>query len=373
MERLYTSPTYGMWYPADPKSLSTNLPPMVVFPEESKFYTSWQHDMQSRGVKIRLNTEVVAITERSKHGVRVQIRPRRAQPDHHNPVGADQDTEVHEEHYDEIVLCILADTAKRLLGKTAGWMEKGVLGSTRWSDDITVTHNDLDYINKWYTLDMPDESEIPTHLSGRDETARIERAKKDFNPMYLIKQVPKDARKLEMCFDCNAFQYQLNQNSHPKDHVFQTIFLNKKHKDTWSIDEIKEEKIRRTGGINLSIRGVSIDEGQAIEETVLIAGIFTAHYAFVVPWMSFLNGKRHTHYAAAWTLVNAHELAVISGMAAAYALGASYPKELAEEQKESSYPVPSSFALLCFRLYLLLDHRKWFSHKENDRRLAREA
>lgn len=84
--------------------------------------------------------------------------------------------------------------------------------------------------------------------------------------MYLIKQVPKDSRKLEMCFDCNAFQYQLNHKSHPKDHVFQvclypvaaqndksadsdfvageqTIFLNKKHKDTWSIDEIKEEKI----------------------------------------------------------------------------------------------------------------------------------
>lgn len=39
--------------------------------------------------------------------------------------------------------------------------------------------------------------------------------------MYLIKQVPKDARKLEMCFDCNAFQYQLDQKSHPKDHVFQ--------------------------------------------------------------------------------------------------------------------------------------------------------
>ncbi|KAI5455425.1 hypothetical protein NCC49_000235 [Naganishia albida] len=344
MERLYTSPTYGMWYPADPKSLSTNLPPMVVFPEESKFYTQWQHDMESRGVKIRLNTEVVAITERSKRGVRVQIRPRRAQPDHHNPVGADQDTPVHEEQYDEIVLCILADTAKRLLGKTAGLIEKGVLGSTRWSDDITVTHNDLDYINKWYTLDMPDESEIPTHLSGRDETARIERAKKDFNPMYLIKQVPKDARKLEMCFDCNAFQYQLDQKSHPKDHVFQTIFLNKKHKDTWSIDEIKEDKIIRK------------DWWHQLEHS-------WTHYAFVVPWMSFLNGKKHTHYAAAWTLVNAHELAVISGMAAAYALGASYPKELAED----------SFALLCFRLYLLLDHRKWFSHKENDRRLARQV
>jgi hypothetical protein len=83
----------------------------------------------------------VAIPERSKRGVRVQLRSRRPQPDHHNPVGADQDTPVHEEHYDEIVLCILADTAKRLLGKTAGLIEKAVLGSTRWSDDITVTHN----------------------------------------------------------------------------------------------------------------------------------------------------------------------------------------------------------------------------------------
>lgn len=47
---------------------------------------------------------------------------------------------------------------------------------------ILLLGKDLDYINKWYTLDMPDESEIPTHLSGRDETARIQRAKEDFNP-----------------------------------------------------------------------------------------------------------------------------------------------------------------------------------------------
>lgn len=151
-------------------------------------------------LKIRLNTEIVSIPERSKRGVRVQIRSRRPQEDHHNPVGADQDLPIHEEQYDEIVLCILADTAKRLLGKTAGFVEKSVLGSTRWSDDITITHNvrtgattsvyrrlnthvqDLDYIKKWYTITMPDESEIPTHLSGRDEAERIEKGKQDFNP-----------------------------------------------------------------------------------------------------------------------------------------------------------------------------------------------
>ena len=59
----------------------------------------------------------------------------------------------------------------------------------------------------------------------------------------------------------------------------------------------------------------------------------------VVPWMWLLNGKKHTTFAAAWTLVNAHELAVISGMAAAYRLGAEYPKDLEEDP----------FAMLCFR------------------------
>lgn len=44
--------------------------------------------------------------------------------------------------------------------------------------------------------------------------------------------------------------------------------------------------------------------------------------------MWLLNGTKSTRYAAAWTLVNAHELAVISGMAAAYSLGASVGDEL---------------------------------------------
>jgi hypothetical protein len=101
------------------------------------------------------------------------------------------------------------------------------------------------------------------------------------------------------------------------------------------------------------------------------------HYAFVVPFIWLLNwNSKHTTYAAAWTLVNAHEVAVISGQvsqmsfcycyrcricfqlvarnthtnadiqAAAYKLGASYPKELYE----------NDFAKLCFRLYLLLAH-----------------
>lgn len=69
------------------------------------------------------------------------IRARRQTEDLHNPVMGDQDIEPVQEEFDEIVLCCLADTDKRLLGKGARGIEKFVLGSTKWSDDITVTHN----------------------------------------------------------------------------------------------------------------------------------------------------------------------------------------------------------------------------------------
>jgi hypothetical protein len=140
MERLYTSPTYGMWYPIDTASLSSNQPPMVVFPEASGFYNKWQHSLEKRGVHIRLSTEVDEVVRRDARGVAVMIRPRRAKPDHHNPVGGDTDLPAQLEEYDEIVLCCLADTSKRLLGKTSRWIERKVLGSAKWSDDITVTH-----------------------------------------------------------------------------------------------------------------------------------------------------------------------------------------------------------------------------------------
>lgn len=60
----------------------------------------------------------------------------------------------------------------------------------------------------------------------------------------------------------------------------------------------------------------------------------------------------------AWTLVNAHELAIISGMATAYSLGAPYPQELEND----------SFALLCFRSVVpsLVDFRDSFSDEPAD-------
>lgn len=141
----------------------------------------------------------------------------------------------------------------------------------------------------------------------------------------------------------------------------QTIFLNKKDESTWSKDEIDPEKIIRVDWWH-QVRSIYNSSavchchrvGRSLTRSALPLQLCHAwtHYLFVVPWMWLLNSvrSRHITYAGSWTLVNAHEVAVISGMAAAYSLGATYPKELEED----------GFALLCFRCYLLLSHGKWY-------------
>lgn len=330
LERLCTSPTYGMWYPPDKHSIASNKPPMVVFPNFTEFYTAWKEDLLRKGVNVCLSTELTRIVRRDKTGVTVRsarkLNPKAGQE---SPLGDET-----EEHYDELVLCVLPDTAKRILSTTASWREKRVLGSAKFADDITVTHCDAEYMKKHYEIAYNDEQAVSS-LSGRDESQRIDFAKKNFKPMYLIKMYPQDLSKLEMCFDCSNYQGQFPPDVPFENHVFQTIFLNKtRDGKLWSIDEIDESKIIRKDWWHQ------------------LCHSFT-HYLFVVLWMLFLQGRRRTRFAGSWTLVNAHEVAVMSGIAAAVDLGAEYPQDLERDK----------FALLCFRLYYLLCYGKWYRRK----------
>ncbi|KAI1625478.1 hypothetical protein EDD37DRAFT_389581 [Exophiala viscosa] len=334
LERLCTSPTYGMWYPYDSKSIASNMPPMVVFPNFSEFYATWRKDLESRGVTVRLNTELVKVLNRDKNGVIVSLKKRTPMPDHHNPVFGDPDAPTFEEHYDEIVLCVLADTAKIALGKTASWRERQVLGSAKFSDDITITHTDADYMKKHYQ-NFYDDSIAAKSLSGSDQTARCEAASKNFRPMYYIKMYEQDLSRLEMCFDTTNYQAQFPHNVPFEDHVFQTIYLNKgRDGHLWSDHEIDESKIIRKDWWHQLCHSYT-------------------HYLFVVPWMMFLQGRKNIRYASSWTMVNAHEVAIMSGIAAAVDLGAEYPEDLENDK----------FAFLSFRLYYLLAYGKWYRRK----------
>jgi len=345
LERLCTSPTYGMWYPPNKVSLSSNMPPMVVFPNFSEFYEDWRKNLVKRGVEVRLSTELTRVVKRDKNGVIVRMIKRTPQPDGHNQDSAwvpnnvegsraDADKTENEEHYDEIVICTLTDTAKRILGTTAGWRENKILGSAKFANDITVTHTDINYMKKHYENLYNDEQAV-TSLSGVDQSDRVAFAKKNYSPMYMIKMYQQDLSKLEMCFDCTNYQAQFPPDVPFENHVFQTIFLNKdRDGHLWSIDEIDKSKIIRTDWWHQ------------------LCHSFT-HYLFVVPWVWMLQGRKSTRFAGSWTMVNAHEVAVISGIAAAVDLGATYPTDLEQD----------SFALLAFRLYYLLAYGKWYRRK----------
>ncbi|KAI0904613.1 FAD dependent oxidoreductase [Ustulina deusta] len=333
-ERLCTSPTYGMWYKPDGNTVVSNRPPMVVFPNLSEFYETWRKDLVSRGVAVRLSTELTDVVQRDRRGVVVRLKPRTPVPDHHNPNDADFGAPISQETFDEIVLCCLADKAKQVLGRTVSWRERRVLGSAKFSDDITITHNDADYMKKHYENFYREDLAV-AKTNGVDQTSRLNYAAGNFRPMYYIKTYPQDRSKLEMCFDTTNYQSQFPEHVPFEQHVFQTIHLNKgRDRHLWSDGEIRKDRIIRQDWWHQLCHSYT-------------------HYVFVVPWMMFLQGRKYTRFAASWTLVNAHEVAVMSGIAAAVDLGAEYPEDLEHDR----------FAFLCFRQYYLLAYGKWYRRK----------
>lgn len=50
-----------------------------------------------------------------------------------------------------------------------------------------------------------------------------------------------------------------------------------------------------------------------------------AHFLRILAFMSRVQGQGHVWFAGGWTFVDAHEFAIISGLAAAERLGAGYP------------------------------------------------
>jgi hypothetical protein len=107
LERLCTSPTYGMWYPPDKLSVASNLPPMVVFPNLSDFYETWRKDLVKRGVNVRLSTELTGILKRDKKEVLVAMKKITSMTDGHASNDENSNVTEWEEKYDEIVLCVL--------------------------------------------------------------------------------------------------------------------------------------------------------------------------------------------------------------------------------------------------------------------------
>ncbi len=284
VERLFNDPNMKLW-DYDSETLLPNLPTMYTFDKLHNFYATWREQLISKGVTIRTGVEVQEVVSRSKKdGVVLQIKE----------AAGGQTTE---QRFDDMVLCTLADESLRILGKTATWREKFVLGGAAFYDDITVTHTDSAYFNQQYETSFDPELCAEPNTDAQRDQIQFSRGSGSsshdgFRPMYYTHTYESDPRLIEMSFNCSNYQHQFRHarqdgsadTAAALEPVYQTIFLNKQQKHLWTIDQIDKGKvIQRNWWHQLGHRW--------------------QHYLRVVPGMMFIQGKNSTCFAGSWTLV----------------------------------------------------------------------
>ena len=189
--------------------------------------------------------------------------------------------------YDTIIFACDAETVLKVVQEPTV-KQQTVLGNVHYFDDVTFTHTDLDYMNAHYNV----------HL--------------DSDQYFIHSDVQHPERPLEMSFNLSNYQphlIALKRDQYPQLNIFQTIYLNKLESEQWTLDKLDKKKV-------------------VLERWWRQFAHVWQHFLFTVPLMRFIQRENpHVLYAGAYTMFNTHEIACISGLAAAHRLGASYPFE----------------------------------------------
>lgn len=181
--------------------------------------------------------------------------------------------------FDAIVFACPADRALEALSD-ASVLERLALGSVEFGEGVLVTHTDHDYLRRHY---------------GGDPASGVH---------YYARNDPHDPSRVESTYNLSRYQPQLAEKGLT---VLQTVD---------PFDRVDPEKIivtRRFRHNNHSAK----------------------HFTRMLPLLRLTQGRHRTYFAGSYTMLNAHEIAIISGFAAAERLGAPYPFR---EDPEASQP-----------------------------------
>eukprot|EP00054_Salpingoeca_dolichothecata_P009359 m.52826 g.52826 ORF g.52826 m.52826 type:complete len:392 (+) comp18313_c0_seq3:723-1898(+) len=247
----------------DPDLLLSQTPKMFAFPPLGNMYDKYRQLILAQGGDVALGRGVACVKRKKRSNKYIIIA---------------QDENGQEEEFDEVVFACNAEIALRLLDQPS-WKEKKILGNVKYFDDVTVTHEDQEYMEKYYDLD-----------NTRGD-------------QYFVRIDPENPECIDMSFDLTNYQPRVTRSGR---HIYQTIFLDAEHRERWNIDEINPDKII----LKKWWRQMSHTYG---------------HFLGTVPWIRFIQNTSNTWYCGAYTLINTHEIATISGLAVAHRLGAAYP------------------------------------------------
>ena len=269
--RVFLDPQLRL-FDYDPQRLLSQSPEMFAFEPLGDIYAALADKLRTAGAEVCLSRPLAKLVRNGRHAK--------------EPIVA-TDTAGVSAVFDRIIFACPADVALRCLeaAKHVTWWERRVLGSVRYYDDVTITHCDTEYMQKHYELE------------GGTKTD------------YYIYTDSKDPSKLEMSFDLGHYQPQLRERPAGSCPIYQSIFLDKqKCESMWTRPAIKPESV------------LLVKWWHAFSHEV-------SHFRWVVPFARFAQGTvgGTTFYAGSWMLANTHEIAVMSGLAAAWRLGAEYP------------------------------------------------
>ena len=293
--RVFLDPQLRL-FDYDPDRLLSGAPQMFAFPPLADIYTTMGAALTSAGASVSLSRPLASIARNGRFAADRIVAT--------DAAGASA-------AFDRVIFACPADVALRNLaaGSGTGWWERAVLGSVRYYHDVTVTHSDDAYMAQHYEM-------------GRTGDSQTD---------YFIYSDPSNAEVLEMGFDLGHYQPALRDRPAASARIYQSIFLDRDaHEARWTRGAIDPAKV------------LLVKWWHAFSHEV-------SHFRRVVPWVRFIQGAAGgtTFYAGSWLLANTHEIAVISGLAAAWRLGAAYPftdDELATSQ---------------FDALLSLSHGRW--------------
>eukprot|EP00466_Bigelowiella_natans_P020317 jgi/Bigna1/90992/estExt_fgenesh1_pg.C_850052 len=228
-----------------------------------------------------------------------------------------------------------------------------VLGNVRYYDDVTYTHTDEDYMRRHYHLGMGERPAPYERLSALLTRAYgwvcIYDSVGDKGEQYFIHNYDEDPKRIEMSFDLSCYQPMLAEKKEEGGGTRKGTETKKAASTTPEHEEEKKQEPvgtqqhqQQDGAPPRVFQSIYLDQkgcekhwtrnGLDSKKVHLVkwwrqfAHTWT-HFLFTVPLLRFIQGGGHDNcfFAGAYTLFNTHELAAVSGLAAAERLGASYP------------------------------------------------
>lgn len=200
---------------------------MRAFPCLQEFYEEWKKHLQTAGVRFMLEIQAISV-KRRQEGIILTVQSVKNSNTLHEGEVLGEPAQL---EFDDVVFACDADTALKILGDSATFLERRVLGNVKvcetgtdqlqrscfistytmsrlrtairntWRRCVSHRSSSFIYAPKYYRLKFSEELFSKRRREDPKEQEKMNKAKENFNPLYFVRSYPSNKKKIEMSFD----------------------------------------------------------------------------------------------------------------------------------------------------------------------------